>query len=183
MKVDIFKLHNLIVDDYHSYIQSFININDPEIREIVEKELSKGKLWPEPLIQFNPAFEVYGEVPELVDNGVLAKPLSDVFRDDKSGDPYKLYKHQVDAIQLGTAGKDFIVTSGTGYEVDYLPENDRTRYTIHPDARKEILKRLLLLNHERYEEEVKQGLHGKKTKKKKATRKKKMTNAMQQSLP
>jgi len=27
------------------------------------------------------------------------------------------------------------------YEVDYLPENDRLRYTIHPDARKELLKR------------------------------------------
>ena len=33
------------------------------------------------------------------------------------------------------------------YEVDYLPENDRIRYTIHHDSRKEILKRLLLLNH------------------------------------
>jgi hypothetical protein len=54
------------------------------------------------------------------------------------------------------------------YEVDYLPENDRTRYTIHPDARGEILKRLLLLNHERYEEEVKQGLHARKGKKKPA---------------
>jgi len=39
------------------------------------------------------------------------------------------------------------------YEVDYLPENDRTRYTIHPDARRELLKRLLLLNHRRYAEE------------------------------
>lgn len=48
------------------------------------------------------------------------------------------------------------------YEVDYLPENDRVRYTIHPDARKEVLKRLLLLNHERFEEEVSQGLHKKK---------------------
>ena len=45
------------------------------------------------------------------------------------------------------------------YEVDYLPENDRVRFTIHPNARKEVLKRLLLLNHERYEEEIKQGLH------------------------
>lgn len=34
------------------------------------------------------------------------------------------------------------------YEVDYLPENDRVRYTIHPEARREVLKRLLLLNHE-----------------------------------
>jgi hypothetical protein len=45
------------------------------------------------------------------------------------------------------------------HEVDYLPENDRVRYTIHPEARKEVLKRLLLLNHERFEEEVAQGLH------------------------
>ena len=50
------------------------------------------------------------------------------------------------------------------YEVDYLPENDRVRYTINPEARKEVLKRLLLLNHKIYEEEVKQGLHGKKQK-------------------
>ena len=44
------------------------------------------------------------------------------------------------------------------YEVDYLPENDRVRYTIHPEARKEILKRLLELNHQIHEEEVKAGL-------------------------
>lgn len=40
------------------------------------------------------------------------------------------------------------------YEVDYLPENDRVRYTISPKARKEVLKRLLLLNHQRHAEEV-----------------------------
>lgn len=52
------------------------------------------------------------------------------------------------------------------YEVDYLPENDRVRYTINPEARKEVLKRLLLLNHKIYEEEVKQGLHKKGKRKK-----------------
>lgn len=45
------------------------------------------------------------------------------------------------------------------YEVDYLPENDRVRFTIHPDARKEILKRLLELNHQIFEEEARKGLH------------------------
>lgn len=59
-------------------------------------------------------------------------------------------------------GSPGIVLRHDFYEVDYLPENDRIRYTIHPDARKEILKRLLLLNHERYEEEIHQGLHKKK---------------------
>jgi len=48
------------------------------------------------------------------------------------------------------------------YEVDYLPENDRVRFTIHPDARKEVLKRLLELNHKIHEEEVKAGLWDKK---------------------
>ncbi|MDH5382323.1 MAG: restriction endonuclease, partial [Cyclobacteriaceae bacterium] len=57
------------------------------------------------------------------------------------------------------------------YEVEYLPENDRVRYTIHPEARKEVLKRLLLLNHERYAEEVRQGLHDKKAGKNKALKK------------
>jgi hypothetical protein len=40
------------------------------------------------------------------------------------------------------------------------------RYTIHPEARKEVLKRLLQLNHERYAEEVAAGLHDKKGAKK-----------------
>jgi hypothetical protein len=48
------------------------------------------------------------------------------------------------------------------YEVDYLPENDRIRFTIHPDARKEVLKRLLELNHKIHEEEVRKGLWDKK---------------------
>ena len=48
------------------------------------------------------------------------------------------------------------------YEVDYLPENDRIRFTIHPDARKEVLKRLLELNHKIHEEEVQAGLWDKK---------------------
>ncbi len=42
------------------------------------------------------------------------------------------------------------------------------RFTISEEARREILDRLLLLNHERYAEEVEQGLHDKKAKKGKA---------------
>lgn len=39
------------------------------------------------------------------------------------------------------------------HEVETLPENDRVRYTISPAARKEVLKRLLALNHERAKSE------------------------------
>ncbi len=51
------------------------------------------------------------------------------------------------------------------YEIETLPENDRVRYTIHPDARREILKRLLELNHEIHQREVADGLWDKKVKK------------------
>jgi hypothetical protein len=52
------------------------------------------------------------------------------------------------------------------HDLDYLPENDRTRYTVSPEARKEVLQRLLKLNHERHAEEKAAGLHDKKAKKK-----------------
>jgi hypothetical protein len=47
------------------------------------------------------------------------------------------------------------------------------RFTISEPARREVLQRLLKLNHERYAEEEKQGLHGKKGAAKKAAPKKK----------
>jgi hypothetical protein len=52
------------------------------------------------------------------------------------------------------------------HEVETLPENDRTRYTISPAARKEVLKRLLALNHERAAEEAAKQTAEKGTKKK-----------------
>ena len=47
------------------------------------------------------------------------------------------------------------------HEVGYLPANDNVRYTISEPARIEILKRLSALNHQRWEEEEKAGLHKK----------------------
>jgi len=73
---------------------------------------------------------------------------------------------QMDNTVLEAYGWNDIQLRHDFYEVDYLPENDRVRFTIHPDARKEVLKRLLELNHQIHEEEVKAGLWDKKGKKK-----------------
>jgi type I restriction-modification system DNA methylase subunit len=70
---------------------------------------------------------------------------------------------QMDLAVLGAYGWSDIDLRHDFYEVDYLPENDRVRFTIHPDARKEILKRLLELNHQIFEEEARKGLHDEKT--------------------
>jgi hypothetical protein len=55
---------------------------------------------------------------------------------------------QMDTIVLNAYGWTDIELKHGFYEIDYLPENDRIRFTIHPNARKEVLKRLLLLNHQ-----------------------------------
>lgn len=69
---------------------------------------------------------------------------------------------QLDEVVLEAYGWSDIQLRHDFYEMDYLPENDRIRYTIHPVVRKEVLKRLLKLNHKIHEEEVKAGLWNKK---------------------
>jgi methylase of polypeptide subunit release factors len=69
---------------------------------------------------------------------------------------------QMDEAVLDAYGWNDIALQHDFYEVDYLPENDRVRFTIHPDARKEVLKRLLELNHKIHEEEKVDGLLDKK---------------------
>jgi hypothetical protein len=69
---------------------------------------------------------------------------------------------QMDEAVLDAYGWSDIALRHNFYEVDYLPENDRIRYTIHPEARKEVLKRLLELNHKIHAEEVARGLWDKK---------------------
>ena len=106
--MNIFKLHDKIISDYKDYIESFLLIKDKRIKEIVEGEFMEGKLWPEPLIQFNPTFEQGTSVEQLVKEGVISSHLNQIFKG------YNLYRHQVEAIRRGAEGKSFIVTSGTG---------------------------------------------------------------------
>ena len=60
------------------------------------------------------------------------------------------------------------------------------RFTISDAARREVLTRLLQLNHERYAEEVRQELHEKKTKRrsrKKTTRRKAANKKADKQMP
>ena len=106
--MNVFELHRKIIDDYKSYIRSFIHISDEKIEETVKKSLDEGCLWPQPLLQFNPAYESTGSVDKMVSQGLLHEELRHIFKG------YSLYRHQHEAIKLGVAGTDFVVTSGTG---------------------------------------------------------------------
>ena len=60
---------------------------------------------------------------------------------------------KMDAAVLAAYGWTDIVLGHGFHAVDFLPENDRVRFTISPQARREILKRLLELNHRYHAEE------------------------------
>ncbi|MBZ0264214.1 DEAD/DEAH box helicase [bacterium] len=106
--MNIFETHAKIIDDYATYIRSFLNIDDQSIRSVVETELNRGKLWPEPLLQFNPSFQITCSVKDLTRSSTVHKNIADAFKG------YDLYEHQVKAIKKGINGEDFVVTSGTG---------------------------------------------------------------------
>ena len=117
--MDVFHLRDTIIDDYSSYITSFFEIADDRIKSTVQKEFQDGLLWPEPLLQLNPAFASGGNVDELVHENVLHPLCADIFRRDKSeddpaGKPMLLYKHQAEAIRAAQTGNSYVLTTGTG---------------------------------------------------------------------
>lgn len=106
--MDIFDIHQGILDEYKEFVNGFIHIKNQAIRNKVEKELQDGKLWPDPLIQFNPAYKREKTAEELCDEGTLHPEVGKMFQG------FNLYTHQVRALNLGAKDQDFIVTTGTG---------------------------------------------------------------------
>ena len=116
--MNVFSLRNQLVSDYSAYISSFIQIRDQRIRDYVNQQLTSGLLWPESLLQLNPAFEPGSWVDELVDEGILHKTCKEIFRrkDEKNprGERFRLHRHQEDAIRVAPKGTNYVLTTGTG---------------------------------------------------------------------
>jgi len=115
--MDVFALRQRLVDDYATYIQSFINISDPRIADTVAQELEAGLLWPEPLIQLNPAFEPGAWIDTLVADGTLHPLCREIFQIKAPGQVGKklhLHRHQTDAIHAAQSGDNYVLTTGTG---------------------------------------------------------------------
>ena len=110
----IFDLHRSVLDDYRDFVRSFILIADERAQQFVEQALlQEERLWPEPLLQLSPAYRVAASVDELAERGLLHAETARIFRtsDDQ---PFRLYQHQVEAIEKARAEESFVVTSGTG---------------------------------------------------------------------
>jgi len=117
--VNVFELRERLVNDYADYTRSFVVIRDERIRERVDRELEQGLLWPEPIVQLNPAFESGGTIDDLVDEGLLHERCRQIFRRNKSpehpeGEPLRLHRHQREAIEAARSGGNYVLTTGTG---------------------------------------------------------------------
>jgi len=115
--MDVFQLRQDLIRDYSAYIRSFIQIQDDRILSHVEQALKSGVLWPDPLIQLNPAFAPDPWIDDLVAEGVLHPLCREIFSLKSAHElprKMRLYRHQSEAITAAAAGNNYVLTTGTG---------------------------------------------------------------------
>lgn len=99
----------------------------------------------------------------MAENSIGLTKIYNRFHNDTEGDPrieeLRALQREMDIAVSHSYGWDDLDLEHGFHEVPYLPENDRVRFTISEAARVEVLLRLSELNRQRYEEEVKAGLH------------------------
>lgn len=116
--MDAFDLHKHVISDYAHYTKSFVRIGDDRVRDRVERELSQGLLWPDPLLQLNPSFEPGRSIDELVTQKILHKECRRIFRakdhENDLGRAMRLHVHQDKAIEIARESQPYVLTTGTG---------------------------------------------------------------------
>jgi ATP-dependent helicase YprA (DUF1998 family) len=109
MSFDVFMLRDDVVSEYQQYFESFVNVLDPKINDFVRDTLGKGELWPEGVLQLNPAYEDGPTLGELKDQGVIHADTARFF-----GSGMRLRRHQAEALAIAQQGEPYVVSTGTG---------------------------------------------------------------------
>ena len=117
--MDAFRVHEQLIQDYRSFTEGFVEIQDQRIRQHVEQQAAQGAQWPPPWLALNPAFAPGGRIDELVAGGLLHPECERIFRpkrtvEDTGGAPITLHRHQRDAVEVARTGSSYVLTTGTG---------------------------------------------------------------------
>jgi ATP-dependent helicase YprA (DUF1998 family) len=107
--MDVFKLRNTVVDEYKAYVESFVRVFDPRLAAFVQEQLDQGELWPDAVLQLNPAFAPGETLGALATQGALHPDTARFF-----GPELRLHRHQQQALAAAQTGKPYIVSTGTG---------------------------------------------------------------------
>jgi ATP-dependent helicase YprA (DUF1998 family) len=111
--MDVFALRERVVGDYRRYIESFVRIRDERVAAHVEEQFERGVLWPDAILQLNPAYEPGPTLDELAAGGVIVPATARFFRQPDGG-PIRLYRHQQEAIEIAKRWEPYVLTTGTG---------------------------------------------------------------------
>ncbi|MCL4207497.1 MAG: DEAD/DEAH box helicase [Pirellulaceae bacterium] len=112
--MSIFDLHTTVLGDYRDFVRSFFTIADDRAREFVDRSLvEEARLWPDFLLQVSPSYARADTVDDLAARGALHQQAAQIFR-TPDGQPFRLYQHQIEALNMAHSGHSYVVTSGTG---------------------------------------------------------------------
>lgn len=112
--MSIFSLHSQVLSDYRDFVQSFFTVADPRARDFVNRALmEEARFWPDFLLQVSPSYAQPRTVDDMATSGALHPETARIFR-TPGGEPFRLYQHQVEAIEKAGQGQSYVVTSGTG---------------------------------------------------------------------
>ena len=132
--MDIFVLRDRVVAEYRNYFESFINVLDPRLDGFVKERLAEGLMWPDAVLQLNPAYEPGPTLKEMASKGIITPETARFFGPDLG-----LYRHQEEAIEVAKQGEPYIVSTGTGsgksltYLVpifDHIIRNEASRHSV-----------------------------------------------------
>ena len=116
--MNVFELRDDIVDEYARFVGSFVNPSTPDVAGRVSEHFESENLWPEPMLQLNPAFEPGKTIDQLVEEGILHEQCSRIFRVGKDknagGTVMRLHRHQEEAVRRAVTGANYVLTTGTG---------------------------------------------------------------------
>lgn len=124
--------------------------------------------WPMPILDGREELCAYGETYHgnrekiMLEDTIGLTQLYNRFHDPSEADlridEMRRLHREIDLAVIRAYGWQDLDLEHGFHEVPYLPESDRVRFTISDRARLKVLRRLSELNHQRYEEEIAQGL-------------------------
>lgn len=107
--MDVFALREKVVDEYRSYVESFVRVRDDRVDQFVRDRLHEGALWPDAVLQLNPAYVAGQTLGELASAGTITDETAKFF-----SPALKLHQHQSEAIDIAKRNEPYVVTTGTG---------------------------------------------------------------------